>query len=106
MSHEKVTVSKRSRPWGARIRTIDALGSGFGNDTIFSMNSKQSGSNRKFKIHHIPSLPNSEHADAILQRVQNEFSEIALRRGYKISTGALFLQILECSRIFLVNKSE
>jgi hypothetical protein len=91
MSHKR-NIHKRTRPWGAKIHTIDTIDVADVDGSIPSSANKQSDINASqlIKIQHIPSLTSSEYAENILKRIKNEFTEIIRKRGYNITSGKNF----------------
>lgn len=93
MSHKR-NIHKRTRPWGAKIHTIDTIDTAYVDGSIPSSANKQSDNNapQLIKIQHIPSLTSSDYAENILKRIKNEFTEIIRKRGYNITSGKRFFK--------------
>lgn len=86
MSH-KTNLRKRTRPWGAKIHTINTIDSAYGDGSIPSSANTSNFHSSHLKIQHIPSLSSPDYAENILKRIQNEFTEIIRKRGYNITSG-------------------
>jgi WLM domain. len=82
-----------SKPsWGARIHTLNTVDAANYGEVISanreggSSSTKSLSPSSSFVIHNITTLPSDENAMALLRRVQSEFTIIAQKRGYAISS--------------------
>lgn len=78
--------STASTRWGAKVRTISDIDAAKYPSRGTSANGSSFPSSSHFKVQHIPSLPNEEHAAAILRRIQSEFQLIVEKRKYGLTT--------------------
>ncbi|GFH54370.1 hypothetical protein CTEN210_10846 [Chaetoceros tenuissimus] len=82
---------KKMPSWGARVHTLNTVDRVNYGEVTSSSSSKGSSSSSTvsssgFKIQHIPTLPSAEYAASILQRIQKEFTILAQKRGYNLSS--------------------
>eukprot|EP00551_Chaetoceros_affinis_P010961 CAMPEP_0203684824 /NCGR_PEP_ID=MMETSP0090-20130426/48234_1 /ASSEMBLY_ACC=CAM_ASM_001088 /TAXON_ID=426623 /ORGANISM="Chaetoceros affinis, Strain CCMP159" /LENGTH=727 /DNA_ID=CAMNT_0050554005 /DNA_START=368 /DNA_END=2552 /DNA_ORIENTATION=- len=80
-------VPRKSR-WGAKVEPLRTKKSSPDSfiSSYFGGISSSSLFSPTFKIQHIPSLPSSEYAQSILERIQNEFQILVQKRGYNVAS--------------------
>ena len=92
MSRKPSNVNKRTIQWGAKVHTINTVdtanfeSAGAAGGTTSSSSSFSSSSSSSFKIQHIPTPPDEDHAASLLRRIQSEFTLIVEKRGYILTS--------------------